>query len=139
MCGTVRREERHTPRQDPATCPHRHTDHRESNAHTKKTYYVDHGTYSDSVPLEIYNVHVATRSASSYRDEELAIRVLRTRRLRSDSSTLRRNKFRACQMEIINSQQCFNFHRIALTVQPGQPLHSSRSASDLCILTITKH
>ena len=37
MCGTVRSEERHPPRQDPASCLHRHTDHRESNAHTRKT------------------------------------------------------------------------------------------------------
>ena len=29
ICGTVRREERHPPRQDPSTCSHRRTDHRE--------------------------------------------------------------------------------------------------------------
>ena len=38
ICGTVRKEERHVQGQDPATCPQRHTDHRESNAHTRKTY-----------------------------------------------------------------------------------------------------
>ena len=37
FCGTVQREERHPPRQDSATCSHRHTDPRESNAHTRKT------------------------------------------------------------------------------------------------------
>ena len=72
ICGTVRKEERHPQRQDPATCSHRHTDHRESNAHTRKTYCVDCGTYVDSVPREIFNALEATRSASSKRTEELA-------------------------------------------------------------------
>ena len=36
-CGTVRKEERHPQRQDPATCSHRHTDHKGSNAQTQKT------------------------------------------------------------------------------------------------------
>ena len=75
ICGTVRKEERHPQRHDPATCSHRHTDHRESNAHTRKTYCVDCGTYIDSVPREIFNVLEATRSASSNRNEELADRV----------------------------------------------------------------
>ena len=36
MCGTVRNEERHPQRQDPATCSHRHTDHRrEQRTHAK--------------------------------------------------------------------------------------------------------
>ena len=72
VCGTVRSEERHTPRQDPASCSHRHTDHWRSNAHTRKTYCVDCGTYTDSVPREIHNVLEATRVAPSNRDEELA-------------------------------------------------------------------
>ena len=72
ICGTVRKEESHPQRQDPATCPHRHTDHRESNAHTRKTYCVDCGTYIDSVPREIFNALEATRSASLNRNEELA-------------------------------------------------------------------
>ena len=55
ICGTVRSEERCPPRQDPTTCSHQHTDHRGSNAHTRKTYCVDCGTYIDSVPREIYN------------------------------------------------------------------------------------
>ena len=38
---TVRKEECHQQRQDPATCSHRHTDHRGSNAHTRKTYCID--------------------------------------------------------------------------------------------------
>ena len=75
--GTVRKEERHLQRQDPATCPHRHTDHRESNAHTRKTYCVDCGTFIDSVPREIFNALEATRSAPSNRNEELADRVSR--------------------------------------------------------------
>ena len=77
ICGTVREEERHPQRQDPATSPHRHRDHRESNAHTRKTYCVDCGTYIDSVPREIFNALEATRSASSNRNEELADRVSR--------------------------------------------------------------
>ena len=77
VCGTVRNEERLLPRQDPASCCHRHTDHRGSDAHTRKTYCVDCGTYIDSVKREIYNVLEATRSASSNRDEELANRVLK--------------------------------------------------------------
>ena len=77
ICGTVRKEERHPQRQDPATYSHRHTDHRESNAHTRKTNCVDCGTYIDSVPREIFNAIEATRSASSNRNEELAHRVSR--------------------------------------------------------------
>ena len=77
ICGTVRREDRHSPRQDPASCSHRHTDHRGSNAHTPKTCCVDCGTYIDSVPREIYNALEATRSASLNRNEELADRVSR--------------------------------------------------------------
>ena len=53
------------------------TDHRESNAHTRKTFFVDCGTYTDSVPREIYNTLEAARSASSNRNEELADRVLK--------------------------------------------------------------
>ena len=77
ICGAVRKEERHRQRQDPATCPHRHTDHRESNAHTRKTYCVDCGTYVDSVAREIFNALEATRSGSSNRNEEMADRVSR--------------------------------------------------------------
>ena len=62
---------------DPATCSHRHMDHRESNAHTRKTYCVDCGNYIDSVPREIFNALEATRSAPSNRDEEQAGRVSR--------------------------------------------------------------
>ena len=36
ICGTFRKEERHPQRQDPAACSHQHTDHRGSNAHTRK-------------------------------------------------------------------------------------------------------
>ena len=41
ICGTVRSEERHPPRQDTASCSHRHTDHRGSNAHTRKTWKIE--------------------------------------------------------------------------------------------------
>ena len=64
-------------RQDPATRPHRHTDHRESNAHTRKTYCVDCEIYIESVPREIFNAVEAKRSASSNRNGELADRVSR--------------------------------------------------------------
>ena len=77
ICGTVRREERHPPRQDPATRSHQHMDHRWSNAHTRKTSCVDCGTYMYSVPREIFNTIEATRSASSNSNEELADRVSR--------------------------------------------------------------
>ena len=46
-----------------------------SNAHTRKTYCVDCGTYIDSAPREIFNALETTRSASSNRNEELADRV----------------------------------------------------------------
>ena len=75
--GVVRNEERHPSRQGPASCSHRHTDHKGSNVHTRKTYCVDCGTYTDSVPREIYDVLEATRSASSIRDEALAHRALK--------------------------------------------------------------
>ena len=77
ICGTVRREEHHPHRQDPAACSHRQMDLRGSNAHTRKTYCVDCGTYIDSVPREINNALEATRSASSNRNEELADRISR--------------------------------------------------------------
>ena len=75
--GVVRNEKRHPSRQDPASCSHQHTDHKGSNVHTRKTYCVDCGTYTDSVPREIYDVLEATRSVSSIRDEELAHRALK--------------------------------------------------------------
>ena len=53
--------ESHQPRQNPASCSHRHKDHKGSNAHTRKTYCVDCGTHIDSVPREIYNALEATR------------------------------------------------------------------------------
>ena len=63
ICGTVRKEERHPQRQDPATCSHRHTDHRgEQRTHAKDTYCADCGTYIDLVPREIFNALEATRS-----------------------------------------------------------------------------
>ena len=77
ICGTVRKEERHPQRQDPATCSHQHTEHRGGNAHTRKTYRVDCGTYIDSVPREIFNALEATVSASWNPKEELADRVSR--------------------------------------------------------------
>ena len=49
----------------------------EINAHTRKTYCVDCGTYIDSVPREIFNAIDATGSASSNRKEELEDRVSR--------------------------------------------------------------
>ena len=77
ICGTVRKEERHPQRQDPATCSHRHLDHRRSNAHVRKTSCVDCGTCINSVPREIFNAIEATRSTFSSREEELADRVSR--------------------------------------------------------------
>ena len=71
--GAVRKEERHPQRHDPAT----HTDHRRSNAHTRKTYCTDCGTVIDSVPHEIFNATEATRSDSSNHNEEQADRVSR--------------------------------------------------------------
>ena len=50
-------------------------DHRRDNAHTRKTCFVDCGTYIDSVPREIFNAIEARRSAPSNRDEDLADRV----------------------------------------------------------------
>ena len=69
-------EEHNPPRQDPDS--HRHMDHRGSNAHTRKTYCVDCGTYIDSVPRKIHTALEATRSASSNRNEELADPVSRS-------------------------------------------------------------
>ena len=53
--------------------------HRGSNAHTRRTYCLDCGTYIDSVPREIYNILEAARSATSNRNEQLADRVLKDR------------------------------------------------------------
>ena len=75
ICGSIRNEERHPPRQDPASCFHRHTDYKGSNAHMRKTYCVDCGTYIDSVPRLIVITLEAARSASPNRVEELASRV----------------------------------------------------------------
>ena len=75
ICGTVRKEDRHPQRQDPATCSHRRTDHRESNTHTRKTYCIDCGICLDFVPREIFNALETPRSVSSNRNEELADRV----------------------------------------------------------------
>ena len=142
MCGTVRSEERHPPRQDPASCFHRHTDHRESNAHTRKTYCVDCGTYFDSVPCEIYNVPDATRSASSNRDEELANRVLKdttiTKRQLDLPTRMMLEQVSRLSDGIMNDQQWFNFSWIASPAQLSHPLHSSRSESNPCISMITK-
>ena len=77
FCGTLRKEERHQQRQDPATCSHRHTDHRGSTACTRKTSSIDCRTYIDSVPRKIFTVIEATRSTSQNRNNELADRVSR--------------------------------------------------------------
>ena len=77
VCGTFRKEERHQQRQDPATCSHRHTDHRGSNACTRKTSSTDCGTYIDSVPRKVFTVIEATRSTSQNRNNEFADRVSR--------------------------------------------------------------
>ena len=74
--GTVR-QERRTPRLDSTPCPQRHTDHRESNLHTKRIYRVDRGIYIDSAPREIYDACKAAHSATSNRDGGLADRVLK--------------------------------------------------------------
>ena len=84
ICGTVRREERHQPRQGPATCSHRHIDHRESNAHTRKTYCADCGTDIDSVPREIFNAVEARTVMKSWQ-----IVYRETRQSRSNKSILR--------------------------------------------------
>ena len=77
FCGTVRSEDRHPSRRDPASCSHRDTDQRKSNAHTRKTYCVDCGTYIGSVPHEIFSALEAAHAASLNRDEELADSVLK--------------------------------------------------------------
>ena len=63
--GTVRNEERRHSQQDPKSCAHRHTDHRGSNAHIRKTYWIDCGTYIYSVPCEIFDEVLWTRPVSS--------------------------------------------------------------------------
>ena len=55
----------------------RHTDHRESNLHTKKVYRVDRGAYIDSPLRALHDAYKAARSASSNRDGGLADRVLK--------------------------------------------------------------
>ena len=57
ICGTVRREERHQPRQDPATCSIS-TRTTGSNAHTRKTHCVD----ELAVRREFFNALETTRS-----------------------------------------------------------------------------
>ena len=116
-------EERHPQRQDPATCPHGHSDYRERNAHTRKTYCVECGTYLDSVLREI--ALEETRSASSNRDEELADRVLGDTTITKQQIDLATSlmlkkgwkKSHVCQTEIMSSQWWFNFSWIALIVQ----------------------
>ena len=88
ICGIFHKEERHPQRQDPATCSHQHTDHRRSNAHTRKTYCVDCGNCIDSVPREIFNALEATRSASSHRNEELAGRISRDTTMNNAGTSL---------------------------------------------------
>ena len=129
---TIRSEERRPPRQDPATCSHRHTDHRRSNAHTRKTYCVDCGTYIDSVPREIHTALEATRSASSNRDEELANRVLK------DTTVTKRQVDLATWLMLISLLSDGNYEQSAI-VQLCHQLHSFRSESNPCISTITKH
>ena len=140
VCGS---EERHPPRQDPASCSHRHTDHMGSNAHTSKTYCVDCGTCVDSVPREIYNVLEATRSASSNRDEELANSVLK------DTTITKRQLDLATRMMLeqvsrlsdgdYEQSAIVQLSWIALTAQLSHPLHSFRSESDPCTSIIAKH
>ena len=143
VCGTVRSEERHQPRQDPVSCSHRHTDHRGSNAHTRKTYRVDCGTYIDPVPRAIYNVLEATRSASSVRYEELANRVTK------DTTITKRQLDLATRMmlEQVSRLSDGDYEQSAMvklfldcvdrTTEPSNALVSFRERPS--ILTITKH
>ena len=52
-CGESWQEERNAPTQDPDSFPHRHTDHRGSNKHVRKTFCIDCGTYMDSVSRDL--------------------------------------------------------------------------------------
>ena len=140
--GTVRKECR-TPRLDSTSCSHRHTDHSESNLHTKQIYRVDRGTYIDSALREIYDVYMAAGSASSIREGGLADHVPK-----DTTITKRQLDFGARQMlEKVSLLSNGDYKQstmlqlpwIALTAQLSQPPRPSQSVSDPRILKITKH
>ena len=121
-CGTGRREERHPPEQDPATCSHRHTDITKSNAPTRKTCCVDCGTYIDAVPL-----------ASSNRNEELADRITR------DTTITKQQNDLATRMMLDQVSRLSDGDWTASIVQQRHQLHLFRSRSSSCTATKTKH
>ena len=137
--GTVRKELR-MPLLYPASCSQRHTDHRESNVHTRKTHLVDRGTCIDSVPCKIYNVHKTTRSASSNRDGALAEHVLK------DTTITKRQLAFAARMMLEQVSRLSEgdytqstMLQLSLDCVDRATEHSSQSVSDPCILKITRH
>ena len=134
ICGTVRSEDRRPPRQDTGSCPHRHTVHRGSIAHTRETNCVNCGTCIDSVPREIHTVLQATRSAFSNRDEELANRVLKdttiTKRQLDLATRLMLEQVSRLPGGITSSQAWFSFSWIALIVRLSHQQHLFRSESN---------
>ena len=114
-----------------------------SNAHTRKTYCVDCGTYIDSDPREIFNALEATRSASSHRNEELADRISR------DTTITKQQIDFAARMMLeqvsrlsdgdYEQSMMVHFPWIALIVQLRHVPHLFRFENSPCISKTTKH
>ena len=128
ICGTGRSADRRLSRRDPTPCPHRHTDNMAKQcAHGNDMLHC--GTHIDSVPREIYNALEATRSASSNRDEELAICVLK------DATITKRQLDLATKLML---EQVY-FSWLALIARPSHQPHSFCSESSPCTSMTTKH
>ena len=141
ICGTVRKEDRHPQRQDPAQL-HVPIDTRTTGGggatHTRARHTV---LIVELALIPIFNVLETTRSASSNRNEELA-----------GSCNERHNDYEATlisrrewcwtrsqdrQTEITSSQWQFKFSWTALIVQQRHQPHSFCSESSPCISMIT--
>ena len=107
ISGTVRREELHPPQPDLAACSHQHTDHKRSDAHTRKTCCVDCGTCIDFrvTSSTLLRQHVPLLRIVM-KSKQIVYR--ETRRSRNNKLILLRekcwNKSRVCQMETMSSR-----------------------------------
>ncbi|MDA8583637.1 hypothetical protein N9L68_05370 [bacterium] len=54
MCGQITTEERHPPTIGPAVCEHKHTDHRGSNKHVRRTDCNYCGEYIDVIDRDLH-------------------------------------------------------------------------------------